>query len=201
VATMKAIFLLFLLFFLLPQAQAISFGSFQKEENLTVEAGQSKTTEILVWNSENSRFYLEFKITKSQENVDVEIVPDHFLLDTNSKDAEIVLAGKSYKAKVVKINFKTQKNAKSGEIIITAIAKLNQTSGISVSSVRDFRYNLEIKGGSEPRTKNAATETISEKNLQNLPISTKITFSSENIIFALATILILLISFLIYKFS
>jgi hypothetical protein len=198
---MKAIFLLFLLFFLLPQAQAISFGSFQKEENLTVEAGQSKTTEILVWNSENSRFYLEFKITKSQENVDVEIVPDHFLLDTNSKDAEIVLAGKSYKAKVVKINFKTQKNAKSGEIIITAIAKLNQTSGISVSSVRDFRYNLEIKGGSEPRTKNAATETISEKNLQNLPISTKITFSSENIIFALATILILLISFLIYKFS
>jgi uncharacterized membrane protein len=198
---MKAIFLLLFFFFLLPQAQAISFGSFQKEENLTIEAGQSKTTEILVWNSGNSSFYLEFKITKSQENVSVEIVPDHFLLDTNSKDAEIVLAGRSYKAKIVKINFKTQKNAKSGEMIITAIAKLNQTSGISVSSVRDFRYNLEIKGGSESRTKNAATEVISEKNLQDLPISTKIAFSSENIVFALAAVLILLISFLIYKFS
>lgn len=150
----------------------------------------------MVWNSGEEEFYLNFNVIKSLKGVEVEIFPNSFLLTKNTTgDVEIVNVGKKiFRAKVVNVNFKATENAESGEIVITALARANNQGVISVSQTRDFKFLISIN-------KVLKNETNSEKNLQNLPTSTKIIFSSENILFVFAVILILLISFLIYEFS
>jgi hypothetical protein len=193
----KFIFLAILtLILVLPEAQAISFGSLQTVKNIDLLPYQEKKVKILVWNSGEEEFYLNFNVINSLKGIEVEIFPNSFLLTKNpTGDVEIVNVGKKiFRAKVVNVDFKATENAESGEIIITALTKAGTQGGISVSQTRDFKFLININ-------KVSRNEANSEKNLQNLPISTKITFSPESIIFVLAAVLILLISFLIYKFS
>jgi hypothetical protein len=192
----KFIFLTILtLILVLPEAQAISFGSLQTVKNIDLLPHQEKKVKILVWNSGEEEFYLNFSVSKSLKGIEVEIFPNSLLLTKNpTGDVEVVSVGKKiFRAKVINVNFKATENSESGEIIITALARVNTQGGISVSQTRDFKFLVNINKASK-------NETNSEKNLQN-PISTKLTFPSESIIFVLAVILILLTSFLIYKFS
>jgi hypothetical protein len=154
--TILAIFILFL-----PAVQAISFGSLQIVKNINILPNQAKEIKILVWNSGEDEFYLSFDVVKSLKDIEVEILPNNFLLTKEpTGDVEAVSVGNDvFKAKVVKVIFKAGKDPESGEIAIKAVAKSNAQWQISVSQARDFKFLINTN-------KISKNETISKENLQ-----------------------------------
>jgi hypothetical protein len=168
--TISTIFILFL-----PLAQAISFGSLQIVKNIDVLPNQEKEIKILVWNSGEDEFYLNFDVLKSLRGVEVEIFPNNFLLTKEpTGEVEAVSVGNDiFKAKVVNVIFKAGENPESGEIVIRALARSNAQGQVSVSQARDFKFlinaNKISKNGTISKENLQITSNQTEKPFQEVP--------------------------------
>ncbi len=144
----------------------ISFGSLQKVKEIEVEIGSLAKAGILVWNSGEEDFNLNFFPTYLPKGWEVKIVPNNFILSKNPEGkVEIIVVGnKQFKAKIVEVYFKPLSYAEAGEAIITAIAK-SKGEQISVSQARDFKFILKVKGRKqvEKKFRNLNVATLANK--------------------------------------
>jgi len=185
---MKFFIFLFLIVSLFNQIglSEVSFGSLQNENVIKAKTSETVKTIILVWNSGEEDFYLNFSVEKLPVGWDVRISPKEVLLSKNPEGntQSIIVAGKQFKALKVEIFFKAFDVAKSGEAIIRAVAG-KMEGQIPVFQVRDFKFNLVVESSLKEEIKKVENE-------EGIPISRIIL-----IIFAVFVVLFLIRKLLI----
>ncbi|MCS7106081.1 MAG: hypothetical protein NZ942_02080 [Candidatus Aenigmarchaeota archaeon] len=200
---------LFLIFFLLliPNVKALSFGSLQKASYAEMEKGETKEFTILLWNLEESPIFINFNIT-SPESFIVLADPKEFYLNKSKigppyEEGEYVsISLGDVKAFPVKILIKALDSAKGENEIKVKVRAESLNSGIKLTQEKTFVFKVKIlEHFSSEQTEE--TERTKEEVEEKKEITSRISLPSFNlrlILLALLVILILAVSFLIYKF-
>ncbi len=198
----KACIFLLIFLTLIPQVQAI--GSLQKSNFAKMEKGETIEFTVLLWNLENPYF---IKIEpKTSDNFIVFAIPNEFILNKSSigppyENAEYVsLPSGDVKAFPVKILVKALEETKAGSYEIPISIRAESLEGeIKVAQEKTLIFKINVTGFEKEEMK---TE---EKPLNKTEPKLTAVFSLPEIDYryffiALFIIIILAISFLIYKF-
>lgn len=199
--------ILIAIFFLLfiPFAKALSFGSLQKGNYAEMVKGETKEFTLLFWNLENSSCFVTLE-PFSPESFVVIVEPKEFLLNASKigppyEEGEYVkLSVGDVKAFPVKVLIKALDSAKGENEIRIKTRAESLDSGIKVAQEKTFVFKIKILEhfSSEAQEKEKSKQVSEEEK-----ISSRISLPSFDLRFAIlasAIVLILLISFLIYKF-
>jgi len=180
------IFIVFFVFFLF--SQVFGFGCIQTKNQLKAGINQTAIFEIIFWSDKEEEILFSYEINKPAE---VMIIPNPLTLSPNKKEGEIVIGGKIYNVTKVKILVIPRESGKY-EINLTTSTQV-QPKGINVVDERKFSFVLDVEG------KNF--EDVEEEKInQPFQFLHSPNFIRE-ILTAFALILIILVSFIIYKIS
>ncbi|MEM5882978.1 MAG: hypothetical protein QXQ77_01920 [Candidatus Aenigmatarchaeota archaeon] len=205
---MKGKILIAIFFFLLiPSAKALSFWGLQKSSYAEMKNGETKEFILLFWNLENSSCFVTLE-SFQPESFLVIIEPEEFLLNASKigppyEEGEYVkLSVGDVKSFPVKVLIKALDSARGeNEIRVKARAE-SLDSGIKIAQEKTFVFKVKIieEFSSETREiKEKESKEIKEKEI----ITSQISLPSLDLRFIVLTsaiALILIISFLIYKF-
>ncbi|MEM5794216.1 MAG: hypothetical protein QXS48_01805 [Candidatus Aenigmatarchaeota archaeon] len=200
--------IIFLLF--IPSAKALSFGSLQKGNYAEMVKGETKEFTLLFWNLENSPCLVTLE-PFSQESFVVIVEPKEFLLNASKigppyEEGEYVkLSVGDVKAFPVKVLIKALDSAKGENEIRIKTRAESLDSGIKVAQEKTFVFKIKILEhfSSEQEKREVEQKEKSKQVSEEEKISSRISLPSFDLrftILASAIALILLISFLIYKF-
>jgi uncharacterized membrane protein len=194
---LSLITILFLL--ILPEAEAISFGSLLKKDFAQIKANELAKFEILFWNVEEKPYQVQLKVEKAPEDWLVMIQPKEFTLSSSTGEEYISLPYSEKPAKAFPVNvFVKPENSKAGkyQVLIKARAGL-PGEGISFFQERDFKLNIEIEGEKNQEFENKTL--IEQKPLSSIEKITEQAPSAFSYIFTIIGILV--ISLIIYKYA
>ena len=187
----KILALVLFLVFVLQAAYA--YGSLATSSYAKTKVGETAIFEILFW-SENQE-EITFHVNSSDKLL-VNILPNPLLLNPFRKDGEIVFGGKIHNVSKVKV-FVTPKDVGRFDIEIFARREV-PVKGITFVDERVFKFVVETET-QEIQEKEGKIQESQEPVLA--PHFSKTSTNNQTIIFALLVILIIFVSFLIYRYS
>jgi uncharacterized membrane protein len=189
--------ILFLL--ILPEAEAISFGSLLKKDFAQIKANESAKFEILFWNVEEKPYQVQLEVEEAPEDWLVMIQPKEFTLSSSTGEEYISLPYLEKPTKAFLVNvFVKPENSKAGkyQVLIRARAGLPEQS-ISFFQEREFKLIVEIEGEKIQKIENKTS--IEQKPLPSIGKIAEQMPSTFSYIFAIISILVL--SAIIYKYA
>ncbi len=196
-----ALIAIFLFLLIIGKAKALSLGTVVKKEIAYIKIGETAKFEIIFWNVEEEPYKIELEVKEAPKDWTIFIQPKEFLLSTSTGNQHMSLpyTDKNVKAFQVNIFVKPEKIEKGGRYEITLTAKAGSPEkGISFFQERDFKLFVYLTGAQEKIEKIEPFEK-NETNLQSGKLIEEIDLKP---LFAiLATILILLLSLIIYKYA
>jgi len=199
--------LVVILFFILlsTNAYAINLGSVASIDSVKIQSRESARFKLLFWNSENESYNLELSLVEAPKDWAVFISPQYFNLSSLIGDENIKLPYKNeyIKATSVSIIVKPTEDAKPGiySIIINANSIMPQND-ISLSQERLFKLTLEIENPLYFESKKQNVNSQAQEENQNQIQGNFLIRNSYNYQFyTIIIFIILIISFLIYKYS
>jgi uncharacterized membrane protein len=201
-AKLLSIVILFLLM-LSTGTHALSMGALAKNEVSLIAVGESAKFTLLFWNIENDSYTVRLD-SKAPEGWASTISPNNFELNASVGKENIRLPYESYdvKATPVDIIVKPSSSIELGtyNIIVTARSE-SLSSEIGISQQRSFNLTIEVKDSNyleKLKKQNTNQDTSSQTSyfIENLKRT-----DSSVYLYASAIVIILLISFLIYKYS
>ena len=183
--------LAFLTFSFIAFHAVFAYGSLLPSNYAKVNVGEIAEFDILFWTevSEKINFYAQ-----NTENVTTIIIPNPLILNPYNKDGEIVIGGKVYNVSMVKVLI-TPKISGKFEVVVFATRDI-QARNITFVDERAFKFVVESGKFQEKEQK--ILEVIPKTNSGKMQENQN---SLELIVYLLIFILILIISFLIYKYS
>ncbi|OGI11553.1 hypothetical protein A3K64_03545 [Candidatus Micrarchaeota archaeon RBG_16_36_9] len=182
-------------------------GTVVKNDFAKIEVGESANFKVLFWNIENESYKVELYKKEAPENWVIIVEPNNFNLNASEGKEYIKLPYENdyVKATLVDIIVKPYSvNPGKYNVVLVARSFFPQ-NGISFSQERLFKFVVEIenplffensKKQNQDINQNKENQDISEINL----IRGQENFNS-NYFYTISIILILLLSFLIYKYS
>lgn len=202
VKLLSIIFLLLVIFS--TRAYAVNMGTVVKNDFAKIEVGESAKFTVLFWNVENESYKVELSIEEAPENWVVIVEPNNFVLNESTGKEYIKLPYKNdySKATPVDIIVKPPASVKPGKYNISVIAKsILPQNGISLSQERIFKFLVEIENPLYFENSNEQ-KIVSTANHQNqYQKQESLVNTSSNHFYIISILIILLISFLIYKYS
>ncbi len=196
---LRKIFLIFLLFLIIPQAQAI--GSLQKSNFLEIRRGEVANFKILFWNAENISYAIKLEIRKKPENFFVLIEPKEFLLPPSNKgppyeEGEYVsLPSGDFRAFPVNVYVKDFGESGEKEVLISALIGSDKNE-LSFLMEKTFKFKVKVNSSSQLKETN---ETKSISIPLNISSSEKRLINLKPTFYILIILVFILISVLIYK--
>jgi hypothetical protein len=188
------------LFFILPPANAINFGSVAKNDYMEISYNQSANFKLLFWNTENISYKVTLEVKDIPKDWNVIIQPKEFLLNSTTGDQYIKLPYMESDVRALSVNVFAKPNSnENGRYYITiiTIAGMPNVTGVSTSLERKFNLTVDVTGGI-----NAVNQTENKNMLAN-ESNTANTIPEHNsyIPYIIIIIGIFLISFIIYKYA
>ncbi|MGC8812212.1 MAG: hypothetical protein ACP5O8_01330 [Candidatus Aenigmatarchaeota archaeon] len=200
----EKILIAILILFLIPSAKALSLGSLQKSNFAEIKKGETKEFKIFLWNLENSSFFVNLEPISSEDFI-VLVEPNNFLLNASKigppyEEGEYIkLSLGDVKVFPVKVLVKALSSAKGENEIKVKLKAESLDSGINLAQEKIFVFKVKIEEYfSSEQTKEPEQEEKKEER-----ISSKISLPSLDlrlVVLSSAVVLILLVSFLVYKF-
>lgn len=170
---------------------AFAYGCLPTLNYAKAKVGEMITFEILFWsdNVEKINFYAD-----NNENFAVNILPNPLYLNRYRKDGEILIGGRLYNVTKVRV-FVVPKSEGNFNVSVYARKEV-PAKDITFVEERVFRFFVEAEGSGEKAN-------ITGKVLQPIIFSEKLKErrNKSEFVFILLAILIVLISFLVYKHS
>lgn len=178
-------------------------GTVVKNDYSKISSDESAKFTVLFWNAENNDYKIGISVKELPEGWTVLTEPNNFILNSSIGKEYVSLPYGTVKALPVDIILKPPKNIEPGKynIMLSAVAEL-PSNGIKLSQERLFKFIVEVENPlffKETESQNG--KKTEEK--ANAPTSNAI-FEIRNYdsdYFYLIVIIILLASFLIYKYS
>jgi len=208
VLKLSKLFLIVILFFVIASSRvyAISMGALVKNDFAKIAVDESAKFKILFWNLENE-YILELDVKEAPENWLVLIEPNNFALNSSVGKEQIKLPylTESVKATPTNIIVKPPVSVEPGEyeLILTAKSKL-PTEGIEVSQERVFKFKVEIENPlffKEAESQNNNNHARSDSSFPTAEVILERKDENFNYFYLIFILVIILISFLIYKYS
>jgi hypothetical protein len=188
------------------RAYAISMGTVVKNDFAKIEVGESANFKVLFWNIENESYKVELDKKEAPENWVIIVEPNNFNLNASVGKEYIKLPYENdyVKATPVDIIVKPANSTNPGKYDIVVIARASLPSNeIGFSQERLFKFVVEINNPLFFEDSKKQNQNIYQ-NKENQDTSIEINLSQENVNFnyfyITSILLILLISFLIYKY-
>lgn len=179
---------------------AISMGTLVKSDLKQIAINESAKFTLLFWNVENESYRVKLGVKEAPENWIVIIDPNNFELNNSVGKEYIKLPYKdsSVKATPVDVIVKPPTSVKTGryDVVITAVTESSYDE-IGLSQERSFKLSVEI--GNPTYSKESSQ--ITNQNISPFIENLKKEIDNPDYFYVLIIIIILLISYLIYKYS
>lgn len=179
---------------------AISMGTLVKSDLKQISINESAKFTLLFWNIENESYRVKLGVKEAPENWIVIINPNNFELNSSVGKEYIKLPYKdnSVKATPIDVIVKPPTSVKIGmyNIIITAMSE-SSPEEIGLSQERSFKLSVEIEN---PTYFKESSQSESQ-NVSSFAENLKQEINNPDYFYVLIIIIILLISYLIYKYS
>lgn len=199
--------IILLLLVLSIRVEAIDMGTLAKNNFAKISVDDSAKFTVLFWNFEDG-YKLELSVKESPENWTTIIEPNDFILNASTGKEYIKLPYKSesIKATPVDIIVKPNNSTKPGKYNITIAAKFGQpTKVIGFYQERIFKFVVEIENPlffEDTKSQNRVIDQNKEnQSIAKFDLTQKQEDFSINYFYLIILLLIIFVSFLIYKYS
>lgn len=185
---------------------ATNMGTVAKNDFVKIEISESAKFKILFWNVENESYQVKLYVKEIPENWIAIIEPNNFILNSSVGKEYIKLpyTTENIKATPIDVIVKPTNSAKPGkyEIVITANSE-SPSSEISLSQGRLFKFIVEIENPIyfDNSKNNDINPNEENENTAITAANLKQEYNNPNYFYLIITTLIILVSFLIYKYS
>jgi len=192
----KATFLFLIIFS--TSAFALNLGTLVNNDYVKLSVNESARFKVLFWNIENESYKIQLNVKEAPEDWTIIIEPNNFVLNsTFGKEYFKLPYGNYVKATPVDIIVKPTNRPGKYDIIISAKTILPQ-NGINFAQERLFKFVVEVEN--PLYFENSKQQNVILSN-QNNYIEKEKPIVKEINIYPIAILIIILISFLIYKYS
>lgn len=179
---------------------AISMGALVKNDLKQIATNELAKFTLLFWNIENESYRVKLGVKEAPENWIVIIDPNNFELNNSVGKEYIKLPYKdnSVKATPVDVIVKPPTSVKTGRynVVVTAMSE-SSPEEIGLSQERSFKLSIEIENPTYFKESSQSTNQSISSFIESL----KQEINNPDYFYALIIIIILLISYLIYKYS
>ena len=203
---MAKLFRVIILFSLLLSsgAYAISMGSVVKNNFEKIANGESAKFTLLFWNIENESYRVILNVREIPHDWIVIIEPNNFVLNASVGEEYIKLPymNDGVKATPVEVIVKPT-TAKPGKYDISISSRTESPSdGISFSQERVFNFTVEVENPTffEP-SEEQSSNRYNEESTSSLAYDLNLEEANLSYFYIIIIIMIILFSFLIYRYS
>jgi len=196
---LKIIFLFLIIFS--AETYALSMGTVVKNDFAKIAIDESAKFTVLFWNVENESYQVELYVKEAPENLVVIVEPNNFVLNSSTGKEYIKLPYKNEYIKATPVDIIVKpSSSKPGRYNISIIARsILPQNNISFSQERIFKFLVEVEN---PLYFESSNEQEVIQNHQNQYLEQEnLVDTSSNYFYPIVILIILLISFLIYKYS
>lgn len=186
--------------------EAANFGSVVKTNDITLVDGKSGSFDILFWNSEPEPYDVSLKVVEAPEEISVIVNPDFFSVSSSEGSEKISIQSKYINARLVKVFVKPEKIGTGSYKIKIIASSIPNENGIVFLQERFIELNLNVIGPSVTQNvdENIFIENSYEKvsDSEILEPETEHTPEETNyLLYAIATIGILSIAYVVYRYA
>ena len=186
------------------RAYALSMGTVAKNDYIRISPDESAKFTVLFWNAESNNYKVGINVKELPEGWTVLIEPNNFILNSSIGKEYVNLPYGTVKALPIDIILKPPKNIEPGkyDIVLSAGAEL-PSNGIKLSQERLFKFTVEVENPLffKETQKQDVSHTNENKNLSREVISFEKENVNPNYFYLIVVLIVILVSFLIYKYS
>lgn len=183
-------FVIFLGFWLIFSnlTSALNFGTLVPKNLKEVSVNQTVSFKIFFYTLENESYNLRISVRQKPEDWEVLVIPSNFILNNSFKSEEVLYKdGKKIPLFPVNVITKTSDSNQSLNSIILEARIENESEGIKAIPAQLIELKIKLLNFSSPQPLTLNVETKPKKRFDWFPI--------------FAILLILIVSFLIYKYG
>lgn len=194
-----------ILFLLLTSSEAfaLNMGTVVKNDFSIITVNESAKFTVLFWNTENENYRVKLDVKEAPEKWIVIIDPNYFILNSSFGKEYIKLPYKNDIVKAIPVDIIIKPSTTiPGKYNITVTAKsITPETGIDFSQERLFKFLVEVEN--PLYFENSLNESINQNRTQNLTLTNILKHENVNLnyFYVIFIMIIILFSFLIYKYS